>query len=224
MKRLDTADKLTGRNVYAIDVKLPGMLCAAVTHCPVYGGKLESYDETKIQGLPGVRGVVKVSEVAVAVVADTWWRAKTALDALPIVWDEGPNVQVSSASIAEHLKTGLTAVATNGERGNGDALNAIEGAAKKVEAVYGTPFLAHACMETMNCTARVSADSAEVWVATQNAEASLAALSAASGLPLQKCEVHKHDLGGASAAGAARRITSTTRSRSRSASPTPPSS
>jgi isoquinoline 1-oxidoreductase beta subunit len=196
MKRLDTADKLTGAKVYAIDVKLPGMLCAAIKHCPVYGGRLESYDEAKIKELPGVRRVVKVSDTAVAVVADTWWRAKTALAALPIAWNEGPNAAQSDATIADHLKTGLAATDTNGERANGDALKAIEGAAKTVEAVYGTPFLAHACMETMNCTARVSADRAEVWVATQNAEASLAALSAASGLPLNRCEVHKHDLGG----------------------------
>ena len=146
--------------------------------------------------MPGVRAVVKVSDAAVAVVADTWWRAKTALEALPIVWNEGPGAAANDATIAEHLREGLTAAVTNGERSNGDALKAIAGAAKTVEAVYGTPFLAHACMEMMNCTARVSADSAEVWVATQNAEASLAALSAASGLPLGKCEVHKHDLGG----------------------------
>jgi isoquinoline 1-oxidoreductase beta subunit len=196
MKRLDTADKLNGSKVYAIDVKLPGMLCAAVKDCPVYGGKVASYDETKIAGLPGFRRVVKVSDSAVAVVADTWWRAKAALDALPIVWDEGPNASQSSETIAEHLKDGLTAKETNGDRQNGDALKAIQGAAKKVEAVYATPFLAHACMEPMNATVRLSGDKAEVWVATQNAEASLAALSDSSGLPLNKCEVYAHDLGG----------------------------
>ena len=196
LARLDTADKLDGRKVYAIDVRLPGMLNAAIKHCPVYGGKLDRYDEGKVASMPGVRAVVKVSDSAVAVVADTWWRAKTALEALPIVWNEGPGAAASDATIAEHLREGLTAAVTNGERSNGDALKAIAGAAKTVEAVYGTPFLAHACMEMMNCTARVSADSAEAWVATQNAEASLAALSAASGLPLDKCEVHKHDLGG----------------------------
>ncbi|MFL5221619.1 MAG: molybdopterin cofactor-binding domain-containing protein, partial [Microvirga sp.] len=196
LARLDTADKLTGSKVYAIDVRLPGMLNAAIKHCPVYGGKLDRYDEGKVASMPGVRAVVKVSDSAVAVVADTWWRAKTALEALPIVWNEGPGAAASDATIAEHLREGLTAAVTNGERSNGDALKAIAGVAKTVEAVYGTPFLAHACMEMMNCTARVSAESAEVWVATQNAEASLAALSAASGLPLGKCEVHKHDLGG----------------------------
>jgi isoquinoline 1-oxidoreductase subunit beta len=196
LRRLDTADKLNGAKVYAIDVQLPGMLNAAIKACPVFGGKLKSYDESKMASLPGVRRVVKVKDDAIAVVADTWWRAKTALDALPIVWEEGENAKVSSASIAEHLKEGLSASATNGERQNGDALSAIAGAAKKVEAVYSTPFLAHACMEVMNATVRLSADKAEVWVASQNAEASLAALSEASGLPLAKCEVYRHDLGG----------------------------
>ncbi|HEY2184050.1 MAG TPA: molybdopterin cofactor-binding domain-containing protein, partial [Xanthobacteraceae bacterium] len=196
LSRLDTADKLDGSKVYAIDVKLPGMLCAAIKDCPVFGGKLKSFDESKVAGRPGVRGVVKVKDSAVAVVADTWWRAKTALEALPIVWDEGPNGSVSSAAIAEHVQEGLTAKETNGARGNGDALAAIASAPNKVEAVYGTPFLAHATMEMMNATVKLSAGKAELWVATQNAEASLAALSEASGVPLANCEVHRHDLGG----------------------------
>jgi isoquinoline 1-oxidoreductase beta subunit len=196
MKRLDTADKLDGRKLYAIDVKLPGMLCAAIKACPVYGGKVASYDESKVAGRSGVKRVVKVKDTAVAVVADTWWQAKSALDALPIVWDEGPNASRSSATIAEHLNEGLTAATTNGGRQNGDPLKAIAEAAKKIEAVYSTPFLAHATMEPMNATVRVSADKAEVWVPTQNAEASLAALSEASGVPLANCEVYRHDLGG----------------------------
>ena len=157
LKRLDTADKLNGSKVYAIDVKLPGMLSAAIKDCPVFGGKVKSYDESKIAGRPGVKKVVKVGDTAVAVVADTWWHAKSALDALPIVWDEGDNAKVSDATIAEHLKEGLTATETNGDRKNGDALKAIAGAAKKVEAIYSTPFLAHACMEPMNATVRYHA-------------------------------------------------------------------
>jgi isoquinoline 1-oxidoreductase subunit beta len=195
LKRLDTADKLDGSKVYSIDVRLPGMLNAAIRQCPVFGGKVVSYDESKIAGRRGVKGVVKVDEGSVAVVADTWWRAKKALDALPIVWDEGPSANVTSATIAEHLKGGLTATNAFAQRNEGDALKAIEGAAKKVEAVYSTPFLAHATMEPMNCTARVTQDRAEVWVPTQNAEASLAALSEASGLPLAQCEVNRTDLG-----------------------------
>ena len=196
LKRLDTADKLDGSKIFAIDLKLPGMLNAAIKACPVFGGTLKSYDESKIAGMPGVKKVVKVQETAVAVVADTWWRAKKALDALPIVWDEGAAASQSSATIADILKAGLNAAATNGDRQNGDALKAIGEAAKKLDAVYATPFLAHATMEVMNCTVKLSADKAEAWVPTQNLEASLAALSEASGVPLDKCEVHRHDLGG----------------------------
>jgi isoquinoline 1-oxidoreductase beta subunit len=196
LKRLDTGNKLDGSKIYAIDVKLPGMLCAAIKACPVFGGKVKSFEESKVAGMPGVRRVLVVNDTAVAVVADTWWRAKTALETLPIVWDDGENRSVSSATIAEHLKEGLGATTTNGERGNGDTIKAIESAAKRVDAVYGTPFLAHATMEVMNATVRLSADKAEAWVPTQNAEASLAALSEASGLPLAKCEVYRLDLGG----------------------------
>jgi isoquinoline 1-oxidoreductase subunit beta len=196
LKRLDTADKLDGSKVYAIDVKLPGMLCAAIKDCPVFGGKLKSYDEARVAGMPGVRRVVKVKETAVAVVADTWWRAKTALDALPVIWDEGAGASQSNATIAEHLKDGLTAATTNGDRQNGNAPQAIDAAAKKVEAVYGTPFLSHACMEVMNATVMLAGDKAEAWVPTQNAEASLAALAEASGIQLANCEIHRHDLGG----------------------------
>jgi isoquinoline 1-oxidoreductase beta subunit len=197
MKRLDTAPKVNGSHVFSIDLKLPGMLHAAIKECPVFGGKVVSFDDSKIAGRRGVRGAVKVGETGVAVVADTWWRAKTALDALPIVWDEGPGAKQSSATIAAHLREGLT----SGENvfadiDDGDALKAIAGAAKKVDAVYSTPFLSHACMEPMNCTVRLTADKAEVWMPSQNAEASMAALSTASGLPLAQCEAYNHGLGG----------------------------
>jgi isoquinoline 1-oxidoreductase beta subunit len=196
LKRLDTADKLNGKKIYAIDLKLPGMLHAAVKACPVFGGKLVSYDEAKISGRPGVRRAVRVNDSTVAVVADTWWRAKSALEALPIVWDEGSAASQSSATIAARLEEGLTAQDAYAGRREGDALKAIAGAAKKIEAVYSTPFLAHATMEPMNCTARVTADRAEVWVATQNSDASLVTTSEEAGLPLDKCEVYRHDLGG----------------------------
>jgi isoquinoline 1-oxidoreductase subunit beta len=196
IKRLDTAEKLNGSKVYAIDVKLPGMLCAAIKSCPVFGGTVKSHDDTKIAGRPGVKGVFRVKDSAVAVVADTWYRAKSALDALPIVWDDTANSGQSDATVAAHLREGFAAANNNGDRRNGDAVKAIEGATKKVEAIYSTPFLAHATMEPMNCTARISADRAEAWVPSQNSEASLAALSEASGLPLDKCEVYRTDPGG----------------------------
>src|SRR3954467_12029079 len=147
--------------------------------------------------MPGVKRALEVNDSAVAVVADTWWHAKKALDALPIVWDEGKGAAESSKTIADRLQGGLAATDEPFAGWKvGDALKAIEGAAKKVEAVYSTPFLAHATMEPMNCTARISAEKGEVWVPTQNGEASLAALSEESGLPLEKCEVYKHTLGG----------------------------
>ncbi len=196
LKRLDTADKLDGSKQYAIDVRLPGMLNAAILACPVYGGKLVSFDASKVQGMRGVRGVVKVNDSTVAVVADTWWRAKTALAALPVVWNEGAGANQNSATIAQRLTEGLTATNAFAGRDEGDALKAISAAAKRIEATYSTPFLAHATMEPMNCTARIHPDSAEIWVPTQNAEASHAALSEASGFALGQCAVHRLDLGG----------------------------
>jgi isoquinoline 1-oxidoreductase subunit beta len=196
MKRLDTADKLNGSKIFTGDIKLPGMLCAAITDCPVFGGKMVSFDDSQVKTMRGVRAVVRVNASTVAVVADTWWRAKTALAKLPIVWDEGAHKNVSSASIAAHLKEGLTAPGNYAGRKEGDALGVIAQAATKIEASYGSPFLAHAPMEPMNCIARYTPERAEAWVPTQNGEASHAALSEAAGLPLDKCEVYKIDLGG----------------------------
>ena len=196
-KRLDTAVKVNGETRYGIDTALPGMLYAAVKDCPVFGGKLVSFDAAKVKGRRGIQGVVRVDASAVAVVADSWWRAKAALEELPIVWDEGPNAKESSATIAARLKAGLTAANdVFADTRIGDADQALAGAAKRVEAVYSTPFVSHACMEPMNCTARVGADKAEVWVSSQNAEASLAALAAETGLPLEKCEAYNPPLGG----------------------------
>lgn len=197
VKRLDTVDKTTGKMQYGIDVKLPGMLNAALKDCPVFGGKLKSYDEAKVMGMKGVKKVVRVNDSTVAVVADTWWHAKTALDALPIVWDEGDNAKVSSESIAKWLAEGLDNAqpAFVGNQ-NGDAKAAIASAAKKVEAVYNYPYQNHAAMEPLNATALYTADKCEVWTGTQNGEAAFAAVLEVSGLPAEKCEVHKLMLGG----------------------------
>ena len=197
LKRVDTALKVMGKQNYAIDIRLPGMVYAAIQASPVFGGKLVSFDASKLRGRKGIQGIYKVDDNAVAVVADNWWRAKMALQDLPIVWNEGANGQESSATIDARLKEGLTS--TNNVFADIDVGNApqvIAGAAKRVEAVYSTPFVTHACMEPMNCTALITDYRAEVWVASQNAEASMAALSTASGLPLDKCEVHNHTLGG----------------------------
>jgi isoquinoline 1-oxidoreductase beta subunit len=133
VKRLDNATKVNGKTVYGMDLKLPGMLNAAIRECPVFGGKLKSFDANKIAGMKGVKKVVPVGDNAVAVVADTWWQAKTALGELPIVWDEGPNAKVSSADIAATLKAGLDADQAFVGNQAGDAKAALAGAAKKIE-------------------------------------------------------------------------------------------
>jgi isoquinoline 1-oxidoreductase beta subunit len=196
MARLDTVDKTTGAQIYGMDLKLPGMLNAAIKDCPVFGGKVKGFNAAEIEKRPGVKKVVQVGDCAVAVVADTWWRAKTALDALQIEWDNGPNANVSSASIAETLKAGLDANDAVVGNQNGDARAAIASAARKIEAVYSYPYQNHATMETMNATARFTPERCEVWTPTQNGEAALAAVSEESGLPPAKCEVYKLHLGG----------------------------
>ncbi|SDS67722.1 isoquinoline 1-oxidoreductase, beta subunit [Bradyrhizobium canariense] len=197
LKRLDTVDKTTGKMIYGIDLKLPGMLNAAVKACPVFGGKLKSFDEAKAMGMKGVKKVVRVNDNAVAVVADTWWHAKSALEAMPIVWDEGENARVTSATIAKWLDEGLDDAqpAFIGNQ-NGDAKAALAGAARKVEAVYNYPYQNHAAMEPLNATALYTADKCEVWCGTQNGEAAFAATLEVSGLPADKCDVHKIMLGG----------------------------
>jgi isoquinoline 1-oxidoreductase subunit beta len=197
LKRLDTSDKTTGKMIYGIDVKLPDMLCAAIAACPVFGGKLKSFDEAKIAGMKGVKKVVRVGDNAVAVIADSWWRAKTALDAMPIVWDEGDNVRVSSASIAKWLEEGLDpAQPAFVGNANGDVKAAIAGAAKKIEAVYDYPYQNHAALEPLNATALYTPDKCEVWTGTQDGELAFTAVVQASGLPPEKCDVHKVMLGG----------------------------
>ena len=196
MKRLDTRDKVTGKQIYGTDLVLPGMLNATIKACPVFGGKLKSFDATAISGIKGVRRVVAVGDNAVAVIADTFWVAKTAMDKLPIVWDEGPNASVSSASIQKTLEEGLNATQAFVGNEAGDAKAAIASANKKIESTYFFPFLNHAPLEPMNATARWTPERCEVWVPTQDGEASFAATLAASGLPADKCEVYKINLGG----------------------------
>ncbi|MEI7803991.1 MAG: molybdopterin cofactor-binding domain-containing protein [Hyphomicrobiales bacterium] len=196
IKRLDTVQKTNGKMIYGADYKMPGMLNAAIKQCPVFGGKLASYDEAKITGLKGVKKVVKVGDNAVAVVADTWWHAKSALDKLPIVWDEGPNGKVQQDQVVETLKAALTSEQAFVGNKVGDAAAALAGAAKKVEATYAYPWLNHAAMEPLNATVLFTGQRCDVWCGTQNGEAAFAATLAASGLPADKCDVHRLMLGG----------------------------
>ncbi|QBE64033.1 xanthine dehydrogenase family protein molybdopterin-binding subunit [Pseudoduganella lutea] len=196
LARLDTVDKTTGKQVYGMDLAMPGMLNAAIKDCPVFGGKVKSFNADAIKGKPGVKKVLQVGDSAVAVVADTWWRAKTALDALPIEWDKGPNANLSSKDVAATLKAGLDAPEAAVGNENGDVKAALAGAARRIEAVYSYPHQNHATMETMNATARWTPERCEVWTPTQNGEAALAAASEAAGLPQDKCDVYKIHLGG----------------------------
>ena len=196
VKRLDTADKVNGKQVYGIDLKFPNMLTATIRDCPVFGGKVKSFDAAKVEGMRGVKKVVPVGDTGVAVVADNFWNAKTALAALPIVWDEGPNTKVTSATIAEMLKEGLDAEQAFVGNKAGDAKAALAGAAKVVEAVYSYPYQSHSPMEPMNTTALYTPEKCEVWCPTQNGEGILAAIAEVSGLPVAKCDVYKVLLGG----------------------------
>ena len=193
-KRLDTPDKVDGKAKFSIDVRVPGMKIATVAACPVFGGKLAAVDDTMTKAIKGVRQVVQLDD-AVAVVADHMWAAKQGLAVLDIRWDEGPNAQLTTADIVQQLeaasrKPGVVA------RKEGDVTQAMAQAAKKVEAVYQMPFLAHATMEPMNCTVHVRKDGCEIWVGTQVQTRAEATAAEVTGFPPEKIQVHNHLLGG----------------------------
>ncbi len=196
MARLDTVDKTTGAQIYSMDLTLPGMLNAAIKQSPVFGGKVKSFNAAAIASRPGVKKVVKLGDNTLVVIADTWWHAKTALDALPIEWDNGDHTKQSSAEFAKVMRAGLDA--NDAAMGNqtGDVKAALGSAAKKIEAIYSYPHQNHACMETMNATARWTPQRCEVWAPTQNGEAALAATAEVAGLPQAQCDVYKIHLGG----------------------------
>jgi isoquinoline 1-oxidoreductase subunit beta len=196
-KRLEVADKVTGKPIYATDVRLPGMLYAALAQCPVFGGKLVSTDDARIMGRKGVRQVVKFDS-AVAVVAESWWQAKTALDALPVVWDMGANAKVSSDTIAAMLRAGLDAADADAGVGReqGDVAAGLAHSARRVTAEYHLPYLAHATLEPQNCTAHVVGDQVDVWVPTQHGESALSVAAQAAGVPPANVRIHKMMLGG----------------------------
>jgi isoquinoline 1-oxidoreductase beta subunit len=175
---------------------MPGMLHASIRACPVFGGKVKGFDAAQVMGMPGVKKVVRVGDYAVAVVADTWWRANQALNALRIDWDNGPNGSMQQAGIDAMIASGLTAEQAAVGNSNGQVREALAGAARRIEAVYAYPHQNHATMEPMNATARWTAQRCEVWTPTQNGEAALAAAAEAAGLPPAQCEVYKIHLGG----------------------------
>jgi isoquinoline 1-oxidoreductase beta subunit len=194
-RRLELRDKVTAQPVYAIDVRLPGMLYAAILQCPVFGGVLKSVDDGALAAMKGIRRVVRLRD-AVAVIADSWWRAKCALEALRIEWDGGGNTAMSTATIAALVKSGLDAKESQVGRLDGDPEAAFARAARRITADYAVPFLAHATMEPQNCTAHVRPDGVEIWVPTQNAPTALATAADAAGVPNDKVTVHTMLLGG----------------------------
>ncbi len=193
-KRLDSPDKVNGKAQFGIDVKVPGMKVATVAACPVFGGKLAGVDESKAKAVTGVRQVVRLDN-AVAVIGDHMWAAQRGLRALDIRWDEGPHAALTTADIVQQLETASQKPGVVARR-EGDVVRAMAGAARKVEAVYQTPFLAHATMEPMNCTVHVRKDGCDVWVGTQVQTAAQAAAAQVTGLPLEKVRLHQYLLGG----------------------------
>jgi len=193
-RRLDTPGKVNGRTQFGLDVRLPGMQYAAVTRCPVFGGKVASFDATKAKAVPGVKQVVQISN-GVAVIADNTWSAMEGRRALQVQWDEGSNAKATSASIRS-MMTSLAEKPGAVARKQGDTEAALAGASKKIEAVYEVPFLAHAPMEPLNCVAHVRPDGCEVWASTQIQTAARQIAAEVTGLAPEKVQVHTMYLGG----------------------------
>ncbi len=201
--RTDTPAKVDGSARFGLDVRVPGMLYAVIARCPTFGGKPKKFDAAKAKAVPGVRHVAEIPAVGtgvftaggVAVVADNTWAAIKGRDALAIEWDRGPHAGESTESLWAQFKQ-LTAQPGKVIRNDGDAAAALAGAAKKVEAVYELPFLAHATMEPMNCTADVRADRAELWAPTQFPDWNQRAVAQVTGLAPQSVIVHTTLMGG----------------------------
>ncbi len=194
VRRLDTPPKVDGSAEFGIDVKRPGLLVAVIARCPVFGGKVASFDATKAKAVPGVRHVAQISS-GVAVVADGYWPAKKGRDALEITWDEGPTASVSSATISQLFAQRAEqpgAVA----RHDGAPDAALPTAPTKLDAVYELPFLAHATMEPMNCTAHVRPTEVHIWAPTQFQTGAQGLGAKIGGVPLEKVNVHTTYLGG----------------------------
>jgi isoquinoline 1-oxidoreductase beta subunit len=193
--RVDIPDIVLGKVSYGIDTQLPGMLHAAVAACPVFNGKVKSLDASKVENRRGIVKVLNMGEF-VAVVADNWWRAKEALREVAVDWDVGEHGTLTSAAIMAHFKAGMEQTELAVARNDGNTVDALSKAAKVLEADYFTPYLAHATMEPMVCTAWLQGDKLEVWSSTQNPEATLAVSAAAAGVPQLNVKVHPVQLGG----------------------------
>ena len=192
--RLDVPLKINGTAAYGIDTRVPEMVYAAVLGCPVPGGTVKSVDDGAAKAMRGVVAVVKLDN-AVAVVADRFWRAKKAAEALNVAWNPGPGAGSDSAQFAKAYRAALDGPAATA-RNDGNVEQAMQGAAKRIEAVYEVPYLAHAPMEPLNATAHYRPERLDVWIGTQNALLSLTTAAKAAGLPPDKVFVHNCFCGG----------------------------
>ncbi len=193
-KRLDTADKVNGKAGFGIDARCPGMLHAAVLRCPVFGGKVASFDATKAKTMPGVKDVIQIS-TGIAVVADNTWNAFQARNAVEVKWDEGPTAAMSTDSIWKMYAAATEAPGVVAKK-VGDADSALPGAAQKVEAIYQAPFAAHCTMEPMNCTADVREDRVDIWAPTQFQTPAQGIAAHIAGVKPEQSFVHTTYLGG----------------------------
>jgi isoquinoline 1-oxidoreductase beta subunit len=194
LARLDIPAKVNGSAVFGLDVTLPGLRTARVVRCPVFGGTVASFNAEKAKAVPGVTDVVQIS-TGVAVVADGYWAASRGVEALEVQWNEGPLAGLTSEQIMASYRA-LARQTGKIARNDGDADAALQGRARTVEREFEGPFLAHATMEPMNCTADVRADRCDVYVPTQGQTVSQQAAMAASGLPADKVTIHVTYMGG----------------------------
>ena len=194
IKRLDTAEKLNGKAIFGIDVKLPGMLTAVVARAPIFGAKVRSFDDSRARSMPGVRKIVAVPS-GVAVIADSFWQAKMARDALRVEWDEGAMQSFSTTQMMEEFRQRAKSPGVS-VRNDGDAATALSHAAKKIEAVYEVPYLAHLMMEPLNCVVDLRSDSCEVWTGSQFQTVDRANAAKVAELPAEKVQLHTTFLGG----------------------------
>lgn len=193
IRRLDTPLKVNGTAVFGQDVRVTGMLTAVVARCPVFGGKLKRFDAAKARRVPGVREVLAI-ESGVAVVAEGFWAARQGREALEIEWDPGPHAQLASADIRKRLEAALRRPGAVARR-EGNADKALAGA-RRIEAEYEVPYLAHATMEPMTCTAAIGASGCDVWVGTQGQSAAQRTAAKVAGLPPEAVRIHTLFLGG----------------------------
>jgi isoquinoline 1-oxidoreductase beta subunit len=195
LHRLDAPEKIAGRAEFGLDVRTPSMLFAAVARCPVFGGKVRSFDPVKAKAVQGVRGVHAVAS-GIAVVADSTWAALKGREALVVQWEEGPAAKVNSASLRERFLLAARGAPEGVAREEGGGARALARAHRRLEAIYELPFLAHATMEPMNCTAHVRAGRAELWVPSQAPRWAQEAVAKELRLPQEKVVVHTTLLGG----------------------------